>query len=234
MSRITVLVVDDHALFRRGLVEVLAEESDIEVVGEAADGHEAIEKAASLRPDVVFMDLNMPGQDGITSTAYLTQRWPDMKVLILTVSEEPSDLFDVLRVGARGYVVKTASTVEIADALRQVHQGWVVLSPAMAPRFLADLAQPSGPRPAPQSAQGKEAAAWQLTNRELEVLQLVARHLSNVEVASALVISENTVKTHIKSILSKLQAKSRREALVQAERFGLLEDNPEDTFRRRR
>lgn len=234
MSRITVLVVDDHALFRRGLIEVLAEESDIEVVGEAADGHEAIEKAASLRPDVVFMDLNMPGQDGITSTAYLTQRWPDMKVLILTVSEEPSDLFDVLRVGARGYVVKTASTVEIADALRQVHQGWVVLSPAMAPRFLADLAQPSGPRSAPQSAQGKEAAAWQLTNRELEVLQLVARHLSNIEVASALVISENTVKTHIKSILSKLQAKSRREALVQAERFGLLEDNPEDTSHRRR
>ena len=234
MSRITVLVVDDHALFRRGLVEVLAEESDIEVVGEAADGHEAIEKAASLRPDVVFMDLNMPGQDGITSTAYLTQRWPDMKVLILTVSEDPSDLFDVLRVGARGYVVKTASTVEIADALRQVHQGWVVLSPAMAPRFLSDLAQPSGPRPAPQSAQGDEAATWQLTNRELEVLQLVARHLSNVEVATALMISENTVKTHIKSILSKLQAKSRREALAQAERFGLLEDNPEDAARRRR
>lgn len=221
MNAIRVLVVDDHALFRRGLVEVLSEEPDIDVVGEAGDGREAVARAGELHPDVVFMDLNMRGQDGTTATAYITQNIPESKVLILTVSEEPSDLYKALQVGARGYVVKTASTDEIAEALRQVHQGWVVLSPAMAPRFLSDLSQPAASAAQPDR-DDEDISIWELTNRELDVLRLLERRFSNTEVADALTISENTVKTHVKNILAKLQAKSRREALARAEQMGLL------------
>ncbi|MCI0824274.1 MAG: response regulator transcription factor, partial [Chloroflexi bacterium] len=127
MTTIRVLVVDDHDLFRRGLMEVLEEEDDITVIGEARNGQQAIDRAGELSPDVVFMDLNMPGQNGIEATAYLTQKWPDLKVLVLTVSEEAADLYRALSVGARGYVLKISDPQEIIDALRQVHQGWVVV-----------------------------------------------------------------------------------------------------------
>ena len=158
-----------------------------------------MEKAGDIQPDVVFMDLNMPGQGGIEATAYITQQWPDIKVLVLTVSEEPADLSRALGVGAQGYVLKNASPTEIVDALRNVHQGWVLVSPAMAPRFLADLGQPSGP-----SSSGDEAErrGSELTMREREILQHVSGGLSNAEIADVLVVSENTVKTHIKNILA--------------------------------
>ena len=192
MSRVKVLLVDDHDLFRRGLKEVL-EEEDIEVVGEARDGREAVQKATELKPDVVFMDLNLPGQSGIETTAYLTQQNPGMKVLVLTVSEEPSDLFRALGVGALGYVLKTASPRDILDALRNVHQGWVVISPSMAPRFISDLAPSSGYVQAPRSTQAPPPSETQLTLREQEILQHVARGLSNAEIAGVLIVSENTV-----------------------------------------
>lgn len=223
-ARVRVLVVDDHELFRRGLIEVLATEPNVEVVGEAADGSSAIQRVAELSPDVVCMDLNMKGQDGIAATAYLTQEAPSTRVLILTVSEEPADLFNALRVGARGYVVKTSTTTEIIDAIRQVHQGWVVLSPAMAPRLMSDLSQP--PQAAAAARAPEEEIAWQLTNREHDVLRLVARGMSNAEIAESLVVSENTVKTHIKNILGKLQVKNRRQALVYAARAGILRSDP--------
>lgn len=223
MSPIRVLVVDDHALFRRGLVEVLAEESDLEVVGEAGDGHEAIQKVGELAPDVVFMDLNMPGQTGIETTAYLIQAFPEMKVLILTVSEEPAALFHALKVGALGYVLKTASPREIVEALHQVQQGWVVISPAMAPRFLSDLEQPAPQRAAAPAGAGAALGDIQLTHREQEILQHVARGLSNAEIANAIVVSENTVKTHIRNILGKLQLKNRSEAASYAARAGLTQ-----------
>ena len=221
MKSIRVLLVDDHDLFRRGLAEVLEEEPAIEVVGQAKDGHEAVRKAAELSPDVVFMDLNLPGQSGIESTAYLMQQWPDMKVLVLTVSEEPTDLFKALGVGALGYVLKTASPRDIVDALRNVHQGWVVISPAMAPRFLSDLSSPPDARPSRlgKVSEGKES---HLTLREQEILQLVSQGRSNAEIASDLVVSENTVKTHIKNILGKLQTKNRSEAVAAASRLGFL------------
>ena len=210
MSSISVLVVDDHDLFRRGLMEVLEEEDDITVIGEARNGQQAIEKAEELEPDVVFMDLNMPGQNGIEATAFLTQKWPDLKVLVLTVSEEAADLYRALSVGARGYVLKISDPQEIIDALRQVHQGWVVVSPAMAPRFLSDLGQATETS-APQTPD-PIAGETQLTPREQEILRLVARGLSNTELADTLMVSENTVKTHVKNILGKLHMKNRREA----------------------
>ncbi|MDP6455038.1 MAG: response regulator transcription factor [SAR202 cluster bacterium] len=216
MDTIRVVVADDHDLFRRGLTEVLEEEDDIDVVGQAADGREASEQAGTHQPDVVMMDLNMPGQGGIEATAYIGQKWPDVKVLVLTVSEEPNDLFRALGVGALGYVLKTASPSEIVDALRQVYQGWVVVSPAMAPRFMADLSQP-----APKDAVATEIDT-QLTAREQDVLKLVARGMSNAEIAGDLIVSENTVKTHVKNVLGKLQMKNRAEAAAYASRLGFI------------
>ena len=222
MSSISVLVVDDHDLFRRGLMEVLEEEDDITVIGEARNGQQAIEKVEELEPDVVFMDLNMPGQNGIEATAFLTQKWPDLKVLVLTVSEEAADLYRALSVGARGYVLKISDPQEIIDALRQVHQGWVVVSPAMAPRFLSDLGQATETS-TPQPPDPTLAGNTQLTPREQEILRLVARGLSNTELADTLMVSENTVKTHVKNILGKLHMKNRREAAAYAARLGYMQ-----------
>ena len=223
MTTIRVLVVDDHDLFRRGLMEVLEEEDDITVIGEARNGQQAIDRAGELSPDVVFMDLNMPGQNGIEATAYLTQKWPDLKVLVLTVSEEAADLYRALSVGARGYVLKISDPQEIIDALRQVHQGWVVVSPAMAPRFLSELGQGPDIGAAPQTVGGLPAGETQLTPREMEILRLVARGMSNIELADTLMVSENTVKTHVQNILSKPPMKDRREAAASPPGLGFMQ-----------
>ena len=228
MSEIKVLVVDDHDLFRRGLMEVLEEESDMSVVGEARNGQEAIDQVGELSPDVIFMDLNMPGQNGIETTAYLTQKWPDLKVLVLTVSEETADLYNALRVGARGYVLKISSPQEIIDALRQVHQGWVVVSPAMAPRFLSELGQGTETSLGALDSGGLRGAETQLTIREQEILQLVARGLSNGQIASELLVSENTVKSHVKNILGKLHMKNRSEAANYAGRLSRAQSQETD------
>ena len=223
MSNIKVLVVDDHDLFRRGLMEVLEEQPDMDVIGEARNGEEAVEMAGTLNPDLVFMDLNMPSPNGIEATAYITQNWPEMKVLVLTVSEETGDLYHALSVGARGYVLKISSPEEILDALRQVHQGWVVVSPAMAPRFLSDLGQPAA-NAGEERGQGRtDKKDVVLTIREQEILRLVARGLSNLGIAGELTVSENTVKTHIKNILGKLHMKNRSEAANYANRSGITQ-----------
>ena len=228
MSDIRVLVVDDHDLFRRGLMEVLEEEPDLKVVGEARNGQEAIDQVDRVSPDVVFMDLNMPVRSGIETTAYMTQKWPDLKVLVLTVSEEAADLFFALSVGARGYVLKISNPQEIIDALRQVHQGWVVVSPAMAPRFLSDLGEHGEGGGRSRSGNGQFDKEIQLTIREQEILRHVARGLSNAELAETLLVSENTVKTHIKNILGKLHMKNRSEAATYAARIGLTQPSAED------
>jgi two-component system NarL family response regulator len=225
MNKIRVIIADDHELFRRGLAEIVSEEIDIEVVGQAKDGKEAAHKAVQSSPDVIFMDLNMPGQGGIEATAYLKQHLPQTKVLILTVSEEPADLFRALGVGALGYVLKTASPKEIVEALRQVYQGWVVISPAMAPRFISDLSSPAAARPSPKQTAPPLQPETALTSREEEILQLVAKGMSNAGIATQLIVSENTVKTHIKNILSKLQMKNRSEAAAYAARLGALRGN---------
>ncbi len=224
MAPIRVMIVDDHDLFRRGLADVLEDESDVQVIAQARNGKEAIKEIAAKTPDVIFMDLNLPEQSGIELTAFITQKWPHMKVLVLTVSEEPLDLLDALRVGAMGYVLKTAKPSDILDALRQVNQGWVVISPSMAPRFLADFAHSSSAPRSPRGGGGSESIGeQQLTLREQEILKHVARGLSNAAIAEALVVSENTVKTHIKNILGKLQMKNRSEAAAYAARMGILD-----------
>ena len=199
------------------------EEPDMVVIGEARNGREAIARVEELSPDVVFMDLNMPEQNGIEATAFLTQRWPELKVLVLTVSEEAADLYHALSVGARGYVLKTSSPEEIINALRQVQQGWVVVSPAMAPKFLSELGQPTDSAAGHKIMDRLDDETFHLTLREQEILRLVARGLANAEIAGELTVSENTVKTHIKNILGKLHMKNRSEAAGYAARLGLTQ-----------
>ena len=202
MRQIRVLLADDHDLFRKGLAEVLEDEQDIKVVGHARDGRDAVLMAGELQPDVIFMDLNMPGRTGIEATADVTQRWPDVKVLILTVSEEPGDIYRALGVGALGYVLKNAAPRDIVDALRNVDQGYAIVSPHMAPRFLSELSQ------APSHPSDGGQVTTQLSLEEQEILQHVSRGLSNAQIAGALTLSENKVKTHQKNILSKLHSKT--------------------------
>lgn len=218
MSPLRVLVADDHALFRRGLVELLAEEPDIQVVGEAADGREAVARAEALSPEVILMDVAMPGTDGVAATAALCQRESPPKVLMLTVAEDPDTLFRAMAAGARGYVLKTASPQEILEALRQVAQGWVVISPAMAPLLLGHLRGGGQGTPHPSGLQQPETP---LTPREEEVLRLIARGLTNQEIAQELVVSVDTVKSHVRAILGKLQAGSKREAMAWARAQGI-------------
>ncbi|MFH1140333.1 MAG: response regulator transcription factor [Chloroflexota bacterium] len=218
MSPLRVLVADDHALFRRGLVDLLAEEPDIEVVGEAGDGREAVAQAEALAPEVILMDVNMPGSDGIAATAALCQRDPPPKVLMLTVTEDSDTLLRAMAAGALGYILKTASPQEILDALRQVAQGWVVISPAMAPLLLGHLRVGGRSAPSLPSLQQSETP---LTPREEEVLRLIAHGLTNQEIAQELVISVDTVKSHVRAILGKFQASSKREVAAWARSQGI-------------
>jgi len=211
---ITVLVVDDHPVFRRGLVLVLGEYPEIKVVGEAVDGIEAVAKASELQPSVVIMDVQMPRGNGVEATAALQKASPDSKVLILTVSERNGDLFDAMRVGARGYLLKYVDIDELVAAIKVVALGDVIVSQVMAGRLIDYL------RPASEQPDAGETKT--LSIRELEVLQLVSAGASNGEIADKLSISEATVKAHLRNIMDKLQVKNRAQAVARALSKGLL------------
>ena len=218
MEPIRVLVVDDHALFRRGLEIVLAQEPDIEVVGEAGDGAEAVVQAADLLPDVVLMDVRMPRRSGIEACTAIKDVVPSARIIMLTISDEEGDLYEAIKAGATGYLLKEISIDEVATAIRAVAGGQSLISPAMASKLLTEFAtliKRDGDR--------QQVPAPRLTERELEVLRLVARGLNNRDIAKQLFISENTVKNHIRNILEKLQLHSRMEAVVYAVREKLLE-----------
>ena len=213
-----VLVVDDHALFRRGLQMVLAQEQDIDVVGEAADGSEALEMALEMVPDVILMDVRMPRRGGIEACSAIKAVIPSVRIVMLTISDEEGDLFEAVKAGASGYLLKEIPIDEVATAIRAVAGGQSLLSPLMASKLLSEFAT--------MARRGKEAEQVplpRLTERELEVLKLVARGLNNRDLAKELFISENTVKNHVRNILEKLQLHSRMEAVVYAVREKLLE-----------
>ncbi len=215
---IRVLVVDDHALFRRGLQMVLAQEVDIEVVGEAADGGEAVEVAAETLPDLVLMDVRMPRRGGIETCAALHEVAPSAKIIMLTISDEEADLYEAIKAGATGYLLKEISIEEVATAIRAVHGGQSLISPSMASKLITEFASMSR-----RGEQAKQVPPPRLTEREMDVLKLVAKGMNNRDIAKALFISENTVKNHIRNILEKLQLHSRMEAVVYAVREKLLE-----------
>jgi DNA-binding NarL/FixJ family response regulator len=217
-ERLRVMVVDDHALFRRGLEMVLQQEGDIELVGEASDGNEAVQRATELMPDVVLMDVRMPRSSGIEAAGQIKVALPHAKILMLTISDEEADLYDAIKAGASGYLLKEIPIEEEADAIRSVWAGQSRISPSMASKLLTEFAAMSK-----ASDERPQMPAPKLTDREMEVLKLVAQGLNNRDIAKELFISENTVKNHIRNILEKLHLHSRMEAVVYAVREKLLE-----------
>ncbi len=213
-----VLIVDDHALFRRGLQMVLEEEAHIEVVGQATDGQHAIEKAVEIMPDVVLMDVRMPKRSGIEATQKIKEALPHVKILMLTVSDEEADLYEAIKAGASGYLLKEISTEDVAEAIRSVWSGQSRISPAMASKLLTEFQAMSK-----RAEEREHVHTPRLTDREMEVLRLVAKGMNNRDIAKELYISENTVKNHVRNILEKLQLHSRMEAVVYAVREKLLE-----------
>ena len=216
-ERLRVMVVDDHALFRRGLEMVLQQEADIELVGEASDGAEAVERATELMPDVVLMDVRMPRRSGIEAAGQIRDALPHAKILMLTISDEEADLYDAIKAGASGYLLKEIPIEEVADAIRSVWAGQSRISPSMASKLLTEFAAMSK-----ATDERPQMPAPKLTDREMEVLKLVAQGLNNRDIAKELFISENTVKNHIRNILEKLHLHSRVEAAVYAHRQHLL------------
>jgi DNA-binding NarL/FixJ family response regulator len=214
---IRVLLADPHALFRRGVRMVLDEEPGIEVVAECADGLDAVDRIAELAPDVVLIDVRMPGISGIEATRRARSLVPNLKVAILTVSEDDEDLFAAVRAGATGYLLKEVSIEELPAAVRAVARGQSLISPAMASRLLIEFNALS------RRVEEQRGTAPRLSDRELEVLRLVARGLSNKDIAAELVIAENTVKNHVRNILEKLQLRSRMEAAMYAVREKLVD-----------
>jgi DNA-binding NarL/FixJ family response regulator len=223
-AAVGVLVVDDDALMRAGLRGVLASDDAIAVVGEAADGAEAVARAAALRPDVVLMDVRMPGLDGISATRDVLAASDGVRVLILTTFEQDDYVFGALRAGASGFLLKRARPEELLAAVHAVAAGDSLLSPSVTRTVIDRLA-----RTAPDDgARGdtEPAALDELTPREREVLELLARGLSNAEIAAALVIEESTVKTHVKRVLTKLRLRDRVQAVIYAYESGLARPAP--------
>jgi DNA-binding NarL/FixJ family response regulator len=209
-GNIRVLVADDHPMLREGLTAVLGTQPDFEVIGEAADGSEVVQLAETLRPDVILLDLEMPTVDGVAALEGLRDAGSEARTIIFTAYDTDERILRSLRAGARGYLLKGASRAEIFDAIRTVHSGGSLLGPAVTSRLLDHIEQ------------GDERPDG-LTPRELEVLTLLARGLKNAEIASELFISERTVKFHVSSILAKLGAETRTEAVRIAARRGLVE-----------
>lgn len=230
MRRKRILIADDHQLFRSGLVNIVNEQPDLEVVGEANDGFEAFQLARELVPDLVIMDIRMPISDGIEATTLIHARLPSVKVLILTVQEDSESLFGAIKAGANGYMLKSASATDFISTIRMTLDGDAAIPPPLAARLFAEFSRLSSQNASPQNP----AKEFNLTEREVEVLTLIAEEYSNEEIATKLVISIHTVKTHVRHILRKLHAINRQEAGRIARQQGMLSDilpgsqSPED------
>ncbi|HET9732560.1 MAG TPA: response regulator transcription factor [Acidimicrobiales bacterium] len=220
---VRVLIADDQALFRRGLYVVLGTEEGIEVVGEAENGEEAVAKAEETAPDVVLMDVRMPRLNGIEAARRIRDIAPTAKILMLTVSDEEEDLYEAIKAGANGYLLKEISVEEVAEAIRAVVQGQSLISPSMASKLLNEFNSLSR-----RAEERQQFPAPSLTGRELEVLKLVARGMSNREIADDLFISENTVKNHVRNILEKLHLHSRMQAVMYAVRERLIDTGDDE------
>lgn len=213
-----VLVADDQDLFRAAFAMILDAQPDISVIGEAADGAEAVARAAELRPDVVVMDVRMPVLDGVAATRRIRAELPGVRVLVLTMFDLDEYVYDALRAGAGGFLLKDIRRDELANAVRVVAQGDSLLAPTVTRRLVEDLVRRPGHGVAPLLAARLDG----LTEREAEILRLLARGLSNLEIAESLVVSEYTVKTHVSRVLAKLDLRDRVQAVVFAYESGLI------------
>ena len=212
-------IVDDHELTRQSLQNMLADEDDIEIVGEAANGRQALLLCSRLRPDLILMDVRMPEMDGLAATREVKQRYPKTSVMMLTMHENPDYLLEALKAGAAGYVLKDAPQVEIIEAVRRVSNGESPMDPELAARLLRRLANEGEAR---RGRRGTHEAADSLTPRELEVLGLMKLGRSNREIATELVISLGTAKNHVEHIMNKLGVSDRTQAVVRALESGIL------------
>jgi len=217
---IRLLIADDHSIVRKGIKVLVATEKDMQVVGEAENGVEAVEKAAALCPDVILMDIVMPEMDGIEATRRITAERPESRILVLTSFAADDKVFPAVKAGALGYLLKDSTPEELVEAIRQVHRGEPSLEPSIARKVLQELSHPGG-------ESGRQTAD-PLTERELEVLRLIAQGLSNKEIASKLFVAEWTVRSHVSNVLGKLHLASRTQAALYALRSGLasLDDVP--------
>ncbi|MBI4202105.1 MAG: response regulator transcription factor [Chloroflexi bacterium] len=215
-----VMLVDDHALFRAGLASLLRAWG-LQVVGEAGDGWEAVKKAAELSPDLVFMDINMPSLNGLEATRAIKAQSPAIRVIMLTVSDDEQDLFEAIKSGAEGYLLKNLREEEFAELVKRMEKDEPAMSPGLARRLLQEFAHLSVGREQPETA-------TELTEREYDVLEQVAQGAANKEIAAALVISENTVNYHMKNILSKLHLKNRAQVVAWALERGFAHRPPRD------
>lgn len=216
METLRILVAEDHPLFRKGVISLLRSVDGFEVVGEAATGKEAAERAAELQPDVVLMDLQMPGVGGIEATRKIAQESPSVRVLVVTLFEDDDSVFMALRSGARGYVLKDADEEELVRAIRAVGRGEAIFSPQVAERVLAYFA---APRPA-----APPQVFPTLTDREREILNLIAKGYPNPSIARELSLSPKTVGNYVSNIFTKLQVADRAQAIIRAREVGLGQD----------
>lgn len=217
MKKIRVLLADDHDLFREGLAGIIASQPDIEVVGEASDGLEAIVKAKELEPDLILMDIQMPGTDGLEATRKILKELPETKIVVLTVRDEEEKLFEAIKNGAQGYLLKNIRSRQMLEMLRGAMEGEAAISPSLAGRMLEEFRRLSKLAPV-----DLDEELVSLTQREQQVLSLAATGASDKEISEKLYISVHTVKSHMRNILSKLQVNSRREAARLAKHKGLL------------
>ena len=215
---IRVLLVDDQALFREGLETLLSVHKDIQVVGQASNGQEAVEVATKVQPDVVLMDVRMPVLDGVRATRLLKQTLPKCRVIVLTTFDDDEYVFDALRTGASGYLLKDVASARLVEAIRATARGESILEPSVAAKVIAEFTRVSSMVPSAQMEQLVEP----LSERELEILALIAKGDSNREIAGQLFIAEGTVKNHVTHILSKLGVRDRTQAALRARELGLL------------
>ena len=214
---IRILIVDDQRLMRDGLRTLLELEEGLEVVGEAEDGQEGLDRYAALEPDLVLMDVRMPGMDGVETTRRIRQQWPDARIIILTTFDEDEYIFEGLRAGAQGYLLKAVSGQELATAIRTVAAGKALLDPAVTGKVMAEFALLSKPARAPNAG-----LAEPLSERELEVLKLLAQGFSNREIAQQLFLAAGTVKNYVTVILQKIGARDRTQAALRGRELDLL------------
>ncbi len=214
---IRVLLADDHALFRQGLKSLLEAEGDFRVVGEAKDGWEALRHALETKPDVILMDIQMPGLDGVQATQAILKEWPEARVIILTMYRQDAYVFEAVKAGARGYLLKDTDAGELIRAIRRVHEGEVLLDSELAHRIIQDF------RAKEEAKVGLQA---ELSEREIQILKLVAQGYTNLEIAAELGLSEKTVRNRLSEIFQKLHLNNRTQAALYAIREGLA--NPEE------
>lgn len=217
MTPIKLMIADDHRLFREGIKALLAVTDDIQIVGEAEDGESALKKCLELQPDVILMDINMPGLNGIRATGHILEKQPATRIIMLTMLEDDASVFHAMRAGARGYLLKGADPQEVLSVIRAVADGQALFGPAIAARLMHYFKELSA-KPAVSQA---GIPFPELTEREMDVLRLIAQGLNNQEIAQKLFLSPKTVRNHITNIFSKLQVADRAQAIVRAREAGL-------------